>query len=161
VSLSPALPVRSPRWAARLAVIAWLPTLLGGCGRVHHAPAQLPAPLLKALGRKGAVNTAGEQPAVWSVDVRPGLIRATVEGQPTLTTGIDSFAGTTGSDTAGRASWSGKAAGGATVQVTVEAKPCRDVETGMPYGLTAQAEIAGRNYAGCAAPPGQGLGPRQ
>ena len=47
------------------------------------------------------------------------------------------------------------------IVLTTTRKACRDADTGMAYPLTAVAETGGRRYLGCAAPPGQGLGPRQ
>ena len=49
----------------------------------------------------------------------------------------------------------------AVLTLTTSRKPCQDADTGMTYPLTAVVQAAGHRYAGCAAPPGQGVGPRR
>jgi uncharacterized membrane protein len=48
-----------------------------------------------------------------------------------------------------------------TARLSVAAKPCQDGAMGLAYPLTAVVEAPGGPYRGCAAPPGQGLGPRK
>lgn len=129
-----------------LALIVLLPA--SGCGshaaRGHGSPD--PAARL---------NAAGETPS-WSAVARPGSLILTVgDAAPVTVKPTVAGHGRDGAD------WSGALPGHAgTLALEVTAKPCRDGETGLTYPLTAVASIQGRRYPGCAAPPGQGLGPR-
>ena len=130
--------------------------ILSGCGRragpgavVHPGPAIAPS---------GALNAGGEPQ--WSAQVRGAQLRfSTGEASALAVSAQLADHGKAG------AAWSGPlpAAPGqppATLSLTAVAKPCVDAPTGMTYPLTATVEVAGRRFAGCAAPAGQGLGPR-
>jgi uncharacterized membrane protein len=106
------------------------------------------------LGHKGEVNAGGESPS-WSAQVRPGRLNIS------LVTGADvSVPVTAFSSDPTSASWSGKTPTGAVATLTVVRKPCADGVTVMTYPLTAKVEVGGQTITGCAAAPGQGLGPR-
>ena len=129
-------------------------SMLAGCSRPQPTRPELSARLAGTLGPTGKVNAAGETP-LWAAQVRPGLIRVSLEDGRTLSAGIRAF-----STTPTTANWSGATRDGIPLQIVVEAKPCRDAATNLTYPLSARAEAAGRTVSGCAAPPGQGLGPR-
>ena len=112
----------------------------------------------KTLGPQAALNAAGEPQ--WSLQLRGEQMRfSTGDAAPTVVKASRQDQGTKG------VAWSGQApaaAGKTGVQVSLVAvhKPCQDASTGLTYPLTAAVQVAGVRYAGCAAPAGQGLGPR-
>ena len=128
--------------------------LLSGCGRPgSHAPSSR-----ATLVPKGALNAAGEPE--WSAQLRSGVLRFTTAD------GVD-LKVRTAVDDHGKAGavWIGSPPAPAghpapALRLSVVAKPCQDASTGLGYPLTAGVEAAGKRYAGCAALPGQGLGPR-
>ena len=126
--------------------------LLTACGRGGPR-----APGRAALAPSGAVNAAGEPN--WSAQLRGATLHlSTAEG-------VDLTAKVSVEDH-GRdgATWSGPLATPgqppSTLRLAISAKPCRDDPTGMSYAFSATVEAGGKRYIGCAAPPGQGLGPR-
>ncbi len=128
---------------------------LSGCSRsAHHAPVRNPA-----IAPTGALNAGGEPQ--WSAQVRQGQLRFSTGEGPELSV----QAAVTDHGKAG-AVWSGSlppaapGRAGRLLRLSVLAKPCQDGSTGMGYPLTATAIVEGRRYDGCAAAPGQGLGPR-
>jgi uncharacterized membrane protein len=127
---------------------------ISACGRHEPHRSKLPAALVGALGATGAVNAGGETP-LWSAQVRPGQLHIETAAGISLSAPIGAF---TGKEKI--AQWSGKTAAGAALTLTAEVKPCRDEATGMTYPLTAKASVGDRALAGCAARPGNGLGPR-
>jgi uncharacterized membrane protein len=135
-----------------LLALAWASCLpFGGCGS-HSGGGH---DVAGGTDASAPLNAAGETPS-WSAVARPGSLILTVGDAAPITVkpavAKHSKAG---------ASWSGDLPGHAgTLALEVTAKVCRDGETGLTYPLTAVASVQGRRYAGCAAPPGQGLGPR-
>ena len=129
-------------------------SLLSACGKL----APTPPPARAALAPAGALNAGGEPQ--WSAILRHGLLR--------LTTGDGAVLAVKASvEDHGKAGavWSGPlpAAAGrpaAMLRLAAESRPCQDASTGLGYPFTATVEAAGRRYTGCAALPGQGLGPR-
>ena len=113
----------------------------------------------RALGPAAALNAAGEPQ--WSVQLRDGRMRVNVGDAAAIVVDV------TREDLGAKGVvWRGAAppAGGrpgAQFSLTALRKPCQDASTGLSYPLTATAALAGVRYAGCAAPPGQGLGPRR
>ncbi len=139
------------------AVLLLTPALvLQGCGK--SAGLRGAARAGPAIAPSGALNAGGEPQ--WSAQVRGGQLRfSTGEASASSVTARLADHGKAG------AAWSGPlpAAPGqppATLSLTAVAKPCVDAPTGMTYPLTAVVEVSGRRFAGCAAPAGQGLGPR-
>ena len=128
--------------------------VLAGCHRGPPRAPPLPPHLAKALGGRAEVNAAGEAP-LWSAQVRPGRIHVSLDaGERSATLAAFSVSGE-------GATWTGATADKAALELTVEATPCHDAATGLPYPLSAKVQVGGRTEFGCAAPPGQGLGPRQ
>ena len=129
---------------------------LAGCGRgAGHPRSAATGPMIDPAG---ALNAGGEPQ--WSAQVRKGQLRFSTGDAAALS--VDAQLADHGK--AG-AVWSGplpappgRPAG--VLRLTAVAKACEDVPTGMTYPLTATIEVAGRRYGGCAAPAGQGLGPR-
>ena len=137
----------------RLAVLLVLTTALLACG-CHHGASH------KAVAApNAALNAAGEPQ--WSAQVRGDQLRFTDGGDVALS--AKAARADRGKD---GVVWSGPLTGRpgqppGLLRLTTLSKPCQDADTGMTYPLTAVAEAAGHRYAGCAAPPGQGLGPRR
>ena len=130
--------------------------MISGCGRGAGGRGAS-APKL-AIAPSGALNAGGEPQ--WSAQVRRGQLRFSTGEAPALSV----KAQLVDHGKAG-AVWSGPlpAAPGqpaGVLRLTAIAKACQDAPTGMTYPLTATMEVAGRRYGGCAAPAGQGLGPR-
>ena len=137
----------------RLAVLSVLAAslLASGCHRgASHMAVTAP---------KAALNAAGEPQ--WSAQVRGDQLRFTDGGDVALSAkAARADHGDSGVVWSGPLpSAPGRSAG--LLRLTTLRKPCQDADTGMTYPLTAVAEAQGRRYAGCAAAPGQGLGPRQ
>ena len=126
--------------------------VLAACGR-GHAPPQAAVP-------RGALNAGGEPQ--WSAQVRGDRLSFSDGGDLS----VAAKASRADHGAAGVV-WSGPLPAPAPgrpaglLSLTTLRKPCQDADTGMGYPLTATVEVGGRRYAGCAAPPGQGLGPRQ
>jgi uncharacterized membrane protein len=136
-----------------LAVAMALATVCA-CGRHDAHRPKLPAALVGSLGATGALNAGGEAP-LWSAQVRPGQLHIETDAGVSLSAPISAFSGK------GKiAQWGGKTAAGAGLTLTAEVKACRDEATGMTYPLTAKVSVGDRILAGCAARPGNGLGPR-
>ncbi len=140
-----------------LLALVLLPALASSsCGR--HAGRRAGAQAGPAIAPSGALNAGGEPQ--WSAQVRGGRLSFSTGEAPTLSVAAEiADHGKSG------AAWSGPlpTAPGqprGVLRLTAVAKPCVDAPTGMTYPLTASMEVAGRRFAGCAAPAGQGLGPR-
>ena len=127
--------------------------LLAACGPEGGRAAR------RTLGPAAALNAAGEPQ--WSVQLRGDQMRVNVgDAGPIVVKATRKDEGAKG------VVWSGAApapAGkpGAALSLTALHKPCQDGTTSLSYPLTATLEFAGARYAGCAAPLGQGLGPRR
>ena len=111
-----------------------------------------------AFAPSGALNAGGEPG--WSAQLRAGRLRFVSGDAPALI--VEAARADQGK--AGVA-WSGPlpSAGGrpgGVLRLTATPKPCQYGPTGMTYPVTAVIEVAGHRYSGCAAQPGQGLGPR-
>ncbi len=143
--------------ARLVTVLVLLPALaVSGCGR--HAGRRGGAQTASVIAPSGALNAGGEPQ--WSAQVRSGRLSFSSGEAPTL-----SVAAEIADHGKAGAAWSGPlpVAPGQpprVLRLTALAKACVDAPTGMTYPLTASMEVAGRRFAGCAAPAGQGLGPR-
>ena len=140
----------------RLLILIAMLTAVSACSRPSSTPAQpqIPQAMKSVLGAKGEVNAGGETP-LWSAQVRPGRLNIALEAGSDVSAPISAFAADATS-----AHWSGKTATGQVIALTVVHKACSDGATVMTYPLTAKAEIGAQVITGCAAAPGQGLGPR-
>ncbi|WP_174300129.1 hypothetical protein [Caulobacter sp. S45] len=130
--------------------------VLTGCGqgggRRPHRPRG------PAIAPAGTLNAGGEPQ--WSAQVRGDQLRFST-GE---TSAVSVKAGLADHGKAG-AAWSGPLAAvpgqpPGVLRLTAVAKSCVDAPTGMTYPFTATVEVGGHRYTGCAAPAGQGLGPR-
>jgi uncharacterized membrane protein len=137
----------------RVSALLLIPVLaLAGCGR-GKAPQKSAVPT-------AALNAGGEPQ--WSAQVRGDRLSFTDGGDLAL-----SAQATRADHGVAGVVWSGSSKPPAAGQpapaliLTTLRKPCQDADTGMTYPLTATVEAQGRRYTGCAAPPGQGLGPRR
>jgi uncharacterized membrane protein len=138
----------------RILILLLLPALVAGAGCGRRSAPQKPAVPREALN-------AGGEPQ-WSAQVRGDRLSFTDGGAVALAAKV------TRADHGGEGVvWSGPLAPAtagqpsATLTLTTLRKACQDADTGMTYPLTAIVETGGHRYAGCAAPPGQGLGPRR
>ncbi len=143
-----------PSLFRRLLLLVALLTAASACSRPAPPKPQLSAAMKALLGPKGEVNAGGETPS-WSAQVRPGKLNISLATGSDVTVPVTDFAADPAS-----ARWAGKTPAGAVVALTVVRKACADGATVMTYPLTAKAEVGGQTIAGCAAAPGQGLGPR-
>jgi uncharacterized membrane protein len=139
----------------RLLLLVALLTAVSACSRPAAPKPQMSMAMKRVLGPKGEVNAGGEIPAAWSAQVRPGRLNVSLTAGSDVSVLVADFAA---DDTS--AHWTGKTAAGVVVALTVVRKPCADGATVMTYPLTAKAQVGGQAIAGCAAAPGQGLGPR-
>ena len=135
--------------------------LLAGCG--HGDGKRRTASAGPALAPTGSLNAGGEPQ--WSAQIRAGRLSFISGGDPALSAKVDfvEHGKSTAVWSGPLAAADGKPEAGAPTRVlrlTATAKPCEDGPTGMRYPLTATVEAAGHRYDGCAAAPGQGLGPR-
>ncbi len=126
--------------------------LVSGCGRgAAHSSARM-------VGPSAALNAGGEPQ--WSVLLRRGVLRVSAGDAPIVAVQAERA-----DHGAAGVVWSGalpaKAGQPASaIRLTTLVKACQDASTGQIYPLSAVAEVSGRRYVGCAAPAGQGLGPR-
>ncbi len=112
----------------------------------------------RAAVSAAALNAGGEPQ--WSALLRGGVLRFSAGDAPVLAVTAQRV-----DHGAAGVVWSGVLAGkagqsGEAVTLTTQARPCQDATTGLGYPLSAVVQVGGRRYAGCAAPAGQGLGPR-
>ena len=142
------------RTPAALVLLCVLVPVLAGCGRGAGRPGGPQGPL-----RPSAALNAGGEPQ-WSAQVRAGVLRFTAGDGPPLALKAER-------EDRGRAGvvWRGVSPAaanrpGVPLRLSVTPKPCQDATTGLSYPLSATVEVGGGRYAGCAAPAGQGLGPR-
>lgn len=138
----------------RLLMLVALLTAVAACSRPVPPKPQLSAAMKGLLGPKGEVNAGGETPS-WSAQVRPGRLNIALTTGSDVTVPVTDFSAAPTS-----AHWAGKTSAGGVVALTIERKACADGATVMTYPLTAKAELGGQTMSGCAAAPGQGLGPR-
>jgi uncharacterized membrane protein len=139
----------------RILILIALLTAVAACSRAAPRKAELPAALRASLGQGGTVNAGGEAPT-WTAQVRLGQLHiAVIDTGPELSGAITGFAATDRG-----VKWNGRTAAGAPLTLAIVLRPCSDGATGMTYPFTATADIEGRSFVGCAAKPGQGLGPR-
>ena len=128
--------------------------LLGACGR-NAGPG---AAGRKGLGPSVSLNAAGEPG--WSAQLRAGKLRFTTAEAPAVV--VQAKRTDTGPDSV---VWSGPLPGpngrpAGLLRLSVARKACQDASTGLAYPLTAVVDFGAARFAGCAAPAGQGLGPR-
>ncbi len=129
-----------------VAVCALGAAALSACGRAGHGSA-------KTVPAGAKLNAGGETP-LWALQIRPGGLSFSSEKVASISLPNPGPA----SVDHGRV-WTG-AALGRPFRATLLALPCRDAATGLTYPMTAQVEVGGTTVSGCAAPAGQGLGPR-
>ncbi len=119
---------------------------LSACGRGGHGGA-------KAVSAAAKLNAGGEAP-LWALQIRPRTLSYSSEQVASIT--LPNPGPTT---VANGKRWTG-AALGQPFRATITATACRDGATGLTYPMAARVEVGGTAVEGCAAPAGQGLGPR-
>jgi uncharacterized membrane protein len=124
--------------------------LLSACGReTPPAPPEPEAPPPTISDFSGAIDARGTEP-FWAVKVRGTQLTLSRPDAPDL---IAEAPGAT--IRPGTATWTGKAADGTTLKLTLYVSPCLDGMSDLRYPMSAEVTLPGVTYSGCAAKTAQ------